>query len=78
MEIVNDDYAVHYYPETKTVMCSGIFRLTGSEYTAITDILNAAADAKPDVLNVDLTGLKLAPDSAQRLPGLRNPTRKKW
>ena len=58
MEIVNDDYAVHYNPETKTVTCSGIFRLTSSEYAAITDILNTAADAKPDVLNVDVTGLK--------------------
>ena len=58
MNIVNDDYEVHYNTETKTVMCSGSFRLTGSEYAAITDILNTAADAKPDVLIVDLTGLQ--------------------
>ena len=58
MDIVNDNYAVRYNSETKTVMCSGSFRLTGSEYAAITDILNSAADAKSDVLNLDLTGLK--------------------
>ena len=58
MEIVNDNYAVHYNSETKTVLCSGSFRLTGSEYAAITEILNTAADAKPDVLNVDLTELQ--------------------
>ena len=58
MEIVNDDYTVQYNSETKTVICSGTFRLTGSEYAAITEILNTAADAKPDVLNLDLTGLK--------------------
>lgn len=58
MDIVSDDYAVHYNSETKTILCSGSFRLTGSEYAAITDILNSAADQKPDVLNLDLTGLK--------------------
>ena len=58
MEIVNDDYTVQYNSETKTVICSGTFRLTGSEYAAITEILNTAADAKPDVLTLDLTGLK--------------------
>ena len=58
MEIVNDNYAVRYNSQTNTVKCSGSFRLTGSEYAAITDILNTAADAKPDVLNLDLTGLQ--------------------
>ncbi len=58
MEIVNDDYTVQYNSETKTVICSGTFRLTGSEYAAITEILNTAADAKLDVLNLDLSGLK--------------------
>jgi len=58
VEIVNDDYTVQYNSETKTVICSGTFRLTGSEYAAITEILNTAADAKPDVLTLDLTGLK--------------------
>lgn len=58
MDIVNDDYAVHYNSESNTIICTGSFRLTGSEYAAISDILNTAADAKPEVLNVDLTGLK--------------------
>ena len=58
MEIVNDDYGVKYDSEKNTVVCSGSFRLTGSEYAKITEILNIAADANPDVLTLDLTGLK--------------------
>ena len=58
MEIVNDDYAVKYDSENNTVVCSGSFRLTGSEYADVTEILNAAADAKPEVLTLDLTGLQ--------------------
>ncbi len=58
MEIVNDDYAVSYDSETNTIVCSGSFRLTGREYAAIADILNTAADAKPEVLNLDLTRLQ--------------------
>ena len=58
MDIVSDKYAVYYNSDTKTILCTGSFRLTGSEYAAITDILNTAADEKPAVLNLDLTGLK--------------------
>lgn len=58
MEIVNDQYVVKYDTENNTVVCSGSFRLTGPEYANVAEILNAAADAKPDVLNLDLTGLQ--------------------
>ena len=58
MDIVHDDYEVHYNSETNTILCSGSFRLTGSEYAAITDILNTVADAKPEVITLNLTGLK--------------------
>lgn len=58
MEIVKDQYVVKYDSENSTVVCSGSFRLTGPEYTDVAEILNAAADAKPEVLNLDLTGLE--------------------
>lgn len=58
VEIINDDYAVQFNSETHTVVCSGTFRLTGSEYADITDILNTAADEKSEILNIDLTELK--------------------
>ena len=58
MEIKQDDYEVRFDSENNTVTCTGTFRLTGSEYAAIMELLNTAADTKPDSLNVDLTGLK--------------------
>lgn len=58
MEIVNNDYAVKYDSANNTVICSGIFRLTGPEYAKVTEILNTAADAKPEIINLDLTQLQ--------------------
>ena len=58
MEIVNDDYAVKYDLENNTIVCSGSFRLTGLEYAKVTEILNAAADARSEVLTIDLTELQ--------------------
>ena len=58
MEINQDQYQVRYEPDASTVICSGSFRLTGDEYAAITEILNAAADAKPCELTLDVTGLQ--------------------
>jgi hypothetical protein len=58
MEINHVDYQVRYDADTHTVLCSGTFRLMGDEYAAITDILNAAADAKPSSLTLDLRNLQ--------------------
>ena len=58
MEIINDRYMVKYDQDSNTVVCSGSFRLTGPEYASVAEILNAAADAKPAVLNLDLSGLE--------------------
>jgi len=58
VEINQDQYQVRYEPDTATVTCSGSFRLTGDGYAAITEILNAAADAKPPTLILDLTKLQ--------------------
>ena len=58
MEIKQDDYEVRFDSDNNAVICSGTFRLTGSEYAAITELLNAAADGKPDFLNINLTALK--------------------
>lgn len=58
MEIIKNDYQVTYDADTATVRCSGSFRLTGDEYAAITELLNAAADANPPALTLDLTNLQ--------------------
>ena len=58
MEIIHDDYEVRCDSDNNIVICSGTFRLTGSEYVAIAEILNTIADDKPDFLNIDLTALK--------------------
>ncbi len=58
MEIIRKDYQVRYDPQASTVVCSGSFRLTGDEYASVIEILNAAADAKPCELTLDLTGLQ--------------------
>ena len=58
MEIKQDGYEVQFDSESHTVICSGSFRLTGKEYASIMGLLNTAADAKLDSLNMDLTGLK--------------------
>ena len=58
MEIIKDDYQVCYDSQKNIVICSGSFRLTGTEYNAIQEILYAAADAGQHGLTVDLTGLK--------------------
>ncbi|MGH6635939.1 MAG: slr1659 superfamily regulator [Gammaproteobacteria bacterium] len=58
MDIIKDDYQVKYDVDTATVRCSGSFRLTGDEYAAITELLNAAADANPAALTLDLTDLR--------------------
>ncbi len=58
MEIIQQDYQIRYDPHASTVICSGSFRLTGDEYASIIEILNAAADAKPCELTLDVTGLQ--------------------
>jgi hypothetical protein len=58
MEITHNNYQVKYDADIHTVTCSGSFRLTGDEYAAITDLLNAAADAKPSSLTLDLRNLQ--------------------
>lgn len=58
MKIENDTYRVQYDADKNTVVCSGSFRLTGNEYAKISEILNVAADAKPEMLTLDLTELQ--------------------
>ena len=58
MDIVHDDYQVHYDAATATVVCQGSFRLRGTEeYAPILQVLTAAADAKPATLTLDLRTL---------------------
>ena len=46
MDIVHDDYQVHYDAATATVLCQGSFRLRGTEeYAPILHVLTTAADA---------------------------------
>jgi len=58
MEIIRDDYQVQFNSDNNTVICSGSFRLTGSEYGPIMEILNTVADEQPEFLIMDLTALK--------------------
>ena len=58
MEIIQDDYQIRVDSENNTVICSGTYRLTGSEYAAITDILNTVTDGSPEFLIINLTELK--------------------
>jgi hypothetical protein len=59
MDIVHDDYQVHYDAATATVTCQGSFRLRGTEeYAPILQVLTAAADAQPATLTLDLRTLQ--------------------
>jgi hypothetical protein len=59
MDIVCDDYQVHYDAATATVLCQGSFRLRGTEeYAPILQVLTSAADAKPATLTLDLRTLQ--------------------
>jgi len=58
MEIIRDDYQIQFNSDNNTVLCSGSFRLTGSEYGPIMEILNTVADEQPEFLIMDLTALK--------------------
>ena len=58
MEIQHEDYTLQFIRENNTIICSGSFRLTGSEYVPIMDMLNSIADEKTDFLNINLTALK--------------------
>ena len=59
MDIIHDDYQVHYDAATATVLCLGSFRLRGAEeYAPILQVLTAAADAQPATLTLDLRRLQ--------------------
>lgn len=57
-EITNEEYQVRYDPALATVVCAGSYRLSGPEYAAISDVLNAAADAGHPVLTLDVRALQ--------------------
>ncbi len=58
MEILHDEYQVHYDEAAATVRCSGSFRLHGEEYQPVLELLTQAADAKPAALTLDLRELQ--------------------
>jgi hypothetical protein len=59
MDIIHNDYQVHYDAATATVLCQGSFRLRGTEeYAPILQVLTAAADAQPATLTLDLRTLR--------------------
>jgi hypothetical protein len=59
MDIIHDDYQVHYDAATATVICQGTFRLRGTEeYAPILQVLTSAADAQPTTLTLDLRALQ--------------------
>ena len=59
MDIIHDDYQVHYDAATATVLCQGSFRLRGAEeYAPILQVLTAAVEAHPATLTLDLRTLQ--------------------
>ena len=58
MEIKHDSYQVHYDKANHLITCSGGFRLTGAEYGPIVELLNQAADAKPECITLDVRALQ--------------------
>src|SRR5215470_9471963 len=59
MDIVHDDYQVHYDAATAMVICQGSFRLRGTEeYAPILHVLTTAAAANPATLTLDLRTLQ--------------------
>lgn len=58
-EIIHDDYSVTYDSETATITCAGSFRLRGNdEYAPILQLMNQAADAKPETITLDVRDLR--------------------
>jgi hypothetical protein len=58
MEIKGPQYQVTYSPNPVMITCQGSFRLRGSEYAPITQLLNETADAKPETITLNLKSLK--------------------
>ncbi len=59
MDIIHDDYQVHYDETHATITCQGSFRLRGGEeYQPILDLLISAADAKSETLTLDVRALQ--------------------
>ncbi|MEM7407630.1 MAG: hypothetical protein AAF458_20220 [Pseudomonadota bacterium] len=59
MEIVDEDYSVHYDEAASLITCRGSFRLHGGEqYKPILDLLLNAANARPELLTLDVRELQ--------------------
>ncbi|NEQ25207.1 MAG: hypothetical protein F6K28_40255 [Microcoleus sp. SIO2G3] len=59
MEIKTEDYRICYDPDTKTVICQGSLRLSGTEeYAPIVKLLNNLADQEPQRITLDLRELE--------------------
>ncbi|MDH3663658.1 MAG: hypothetical protein OEU92_27205 [Alphaproteobacteria bacterium] len=59
MDITHEDYRVRFDEENGVVTCEGSFRLrNGEEYQPILDLLINAADAKPEMLTLDVRELQ--------------------
>ncbi|MEM7031052.1 MAG: hypothetical protein AAF629_15910 [Chloroflexota bacterium] len=58
MEIKQDNHTVSYDELTQTIVCSGTFRLRGSDYAPIVELLNTVADAQPELITLDVRQLQ--------------------
>ena len=68
MDIVHNDYQVHYDAATATVRCQGSFRLRGTEeYAPILQVLTTAADANPATLTLELRTLQFLKSSGSTM-----------
>ena len=59
MEIKTEDYDIWYDAAAKTVICQGSLRLGGmEEYASIVQLLEDVVDRQPQILTLNLRGLK--------------------
>ncbi|NCD33134.1 MAG: hypothetical protein EOL87_06890 [Spartobacteria bacterium] len=58
LEIATSDYRVSYEKERETIAFEGTFRLSGSLYAPISEMLTNILAEKPSSLRLDLTELK--------------------
>lgn len=56
--INHDDYQISYDPATAVVTLAGTFRMRQQEYEPVIQLLNDAADAKPEALTLDVSRLE--------------------
>ena len=58
MEIKGEEYSVTYEPAIATVTCEGSFRLRGSEYKPIAQLLDDVINERPPTITLNVKELR--------------------